>query len=96
MDKELGVYSKDVNDKDLKENLNNFVIMQQTEDSKIEDDNDNNSQQMLTNNLNLSQIVNLTLSEFLSTNITLFKSAINKLFSHKRAYNLEHREYDLI
>ncbi|CAG8727689.1 7127_t:CDS:1, partial [Racocetra fulgida] len=58
--------------------------MQQTEDSEIEDDNDNNSQQMLTNNLNLSQIVDLTLPEFLSTNITLFESAINRLSSHER------------
>ncbi|CAG8523073.1 8116_t:CDS:2 [Cetraspora pellucida] len=94
--KELRVYSKDANDKDLKENLNNFVIMQPTEDSEIEDNNDNNSQQMLTNNLNLSQIIDLTLPKFLSTNITLFESAINRLSSHKKAYNLECREYDLI
>ncbi|CAG8639498.1 9139_t:CDS:2, partial [Racocetra fulgida] len=72
------------------------VNVDQIEDSEIEDDNNNDSQQMLTNNLNLSQIVDLTLPKFLSTNITLFESAINRLSSHERAYNLERREYNPI
>ncbi|CAG8804315.1 16645_t:CDS:1, partial [Cetraspora pellucida] len=66
----------------------------QIEDLKIDDD--DNNDYSLTDNLNLSQLVNLTLSEFLSTNNTLFESAINRLSSHERAYNLENRKYDLI
>ncbi|CAG8496436.1 2986_t:CDS:2 [Racocetra fulgida] len=63
-------------------------------DSEIDDnDNDNHS---LTDNLNLSQLVDLTLPEFLSTNNALFESAINRLSSYERAYNLENRDYDPI
>ncbi|CAG8738300.1 6672_t:CDS:2 [Gigaspora margarita] len=93
-DKELRIYGKDMNDKDLKESLNNSVIIQPTEDLEIDDDHDNYSQQILTDNLNLSQLVDLTLPEFLSTNNSLFESATNRLSSHERAYNLENREYD--
>ncbi|CAG8675304.1 9658_t:CDS:2, partial [Cetraspora pellucida] len=57
---------------------------------------DNYIEQTLTDNLNISQIVNLTLPEFLSTNNNLFESAINRLFSHERAQNLGNTEYDLI
>ncbi|CAG8786271.1 9222_t:CDS:1, partial [Cetraspora pellucida] len=66
----------------------------QIEDLKIDDDDNNNYS--LTDNLNLSQLVDLTLPEFLSTNNTLFEFAINRLSSHERAYNLENREYDPI
>ncbi|CAG8665996.1 17222_t:CDS:1, partial [Cetraspora pellucida] len=41
INKELRVYGKDVNNKNLRENLNNSVIMQQTEDLEIEDNNNN-------------------------------------------------------
>ncbi|CAG8844727.1 35378_t:CDS:1, partial [Gigaspora margarita] len=93
--KELRIYGKDINDKDLKESLNNSVTIQQIEDLEIEDDdNDNYSQQNLTDNLNFSQLVDLTLPEFLSTNNSLFESATNRLSSHERVYNLDNREYD--
>ncbi|CAG8719052.1 541_t:CDS:1, partial [Racocetra fulgida] len=68
--------------------------MQQTEDSEIEDDDNNNHS--LTDNLNLSQLIDLTLPEFVSTNNALFESAINRLSSHERTYNLKNKDYDLI
>ncbi|CAG8527300.1 14062_t:CDS:1, partial [Cetraspora pellucida] len=67
--------------------------MQQT---KILEINDDYIEQTLTDNLNISQIVDLTLPEFLSTNNNLFESAINRLFFHERAQNLGNTEYDPI
>ncbi|CAG8605190.1 19797_t:CDS:1, partial [Racocetra fulgida] len=69
--------------------------MQQAENLEIEDD-DNYRQQTLTDNLSISQIVDLTLPEFLSTNNNLFESAINKLSFHERAHNSGNIEYDPI
>ncbi|CAG8689020.1 34390_t:CDS:2, partial [Gigaspora margarita] len=44
--------------------------------------------------ISLSQLIDLTLPEFLSTNNSLFESATNRLSSYERVYNLENREYD--
>ncbi|CAG8453161.1 10887_t:CDS:2 [Racocetra fulgida] len=93
---ELRLYGKDISEKELKENLNNFVNIQQPDNLEIAEESNDDIQQILTNNLNINRIIDLSLPEFLSTNNILFESAINRLSSYERGYNSENREYDPI
>ncbi|CAG8810965.1 12160_t:CDS:2, partial [Cetraspora pellucida] len=64
--------------------------------TEIAEESNDNIQQILTDNLNINRIVDLSLPEFLSINNILFESAINRLSSYERGYNSENREYDPI
>ncbi|CAG8603659.1 41625_t:CDS:2 [Gigaspora margarita] len=90
--KELKIYGKDVSENELKESFNHVQQIENSENEDIEENTD--LQKILSTNLSISQVIDLSLPTFLATNNSLFESTTNRL-TFRDLGNMNYNPIDL-